>query len=326
MGYEHVIFPEGTVVLVTGAAGFIGSNIAEALLNKGVKVRALDNLSLGKMENISSFLTHPKFEFIKGDIRSFEICQLACDGVDYVIHQAALGSVPRSIEDPLLYEENNIKGTHHMLEAARLAGTVKRFVYASSSSVYGDSLDLPKEEGYEGKLLSPYAVTKAVNEYYGSLYTRLYGLPCIGLRYFNVFGPKQDPDSQYAAVIPIFSKKLLSGERPIINGNGSQTRDFTFIDNVVEANLKACFADEDACGEVYNIAYGERFSVEEMLQKMCERYNVPFAPIYGPSRTGDIQHSLANIAKAKQKLQYDAEWSFNEGFDQAAEWYRQYFT
>ncbi|WP_028546386.1 SDR family oxidoreductase [Paenibacillus taiwanensis] len=325
MGYELVKLPQGTLFLVTGAAGFIGSNLVETLLDMGMKVRGLDNFSTGKQVNVSLFANNPNYEFMEGDIRNFDTCQQACKDVEYVLHQAALGSVPRSIEEPRLYEENNVLGTLNMMEAARLSGTVKRLVYASSSSVYGDSAQLPKYEGAEGQLLSPYAATKLVNEHYGSLYTRLYNMPCIGLRYFNVFGRRQDPDSQYAAVIPIFSKLLLSGERPTINGDGWQTRDFTYIDNVVEANLKACVADEAACGEAFNIACGERFSLLNMLKQMCERLKVPYNPVFGPDRPGDIKHSLADISKARKLLGYEGKWTFHDGFDRAADWYRSYF-
>ncbi|MDK8182553.1 SDR family oxidoreductase [Paenibacillus sp. UMB4589-SE434] len=325
MGYELVKLPKGTLFLVTGVAGFIGSNLAETLLDMGMKVRGLDNFSTGKQVNVSLFANNPNYTFIEGDIRDFDTCQQACKDAEYVLHQAALGSVPRSIEEPLLYEENNVKGTLNVMEAARLSGKVKRFVYASSSSVYGDSEELPKHEGAEGQLLSPYAATKLVNEHYGSLYTRLYNMPCIGLRYFNVFGPRQDPDSQYAAVIPIFSKLLLTGERPTINGDGRQTRDFTYIDNVIEANIKACVADEAACGETFNIACGERFSLLNMLKNMCERLEVAYDPVFGPDRPGDIKHSLADISKARMLLGYEGEWNFHSGFDRAADWYRSYF-
>lgn len=326
MGYENISFPEGTKFLVTGAAGFIGSNLVEALLNMGMQVRGLDNFSTGKRENIALFSDYKNFEFIEGDIRDFEICQKSCKDIDYVLHQAALGSVPRSVKYPLIYEENNIKGTHNMMEAARLAGTVKRFVYASSSSVYGDSPNLPKVEGSEGNLLSPYAVTKAVNEKYGLLYTNLYKLPCIGLRYFNVFGRRQDPHSQYAAVIPIFAKMLMNGESPTINGDGEQSRDFTYIENVIEANLKACIAPQEACGEAYNIAYGERFTINQMYAQLCEQLNVNIKAIYGPERAGDIKHSLADISKARRLINYQPSWDFNDGFKEAVNWYKEYLV
>lgn len=324
MGYDNIKFQKGTLFLVTGAAGFIGSNLVEVLLDMGMRVRALDNFSAGKRENIESFLDHSDFEFIEGDICDFDTCQKACEQVDYVLHQAALGSVPRSVKFPLMYEENNIKGTLNIMEAARLAGRVKRIVYASSSSIYGDATKLPKVEGEEGRLLSPYAVAKCVNELYGNLYTHLYGLKCIGLRYFNVFGRRQDPYSQYAAVIPLFAKLLLAGESPTINGDGETSRDFTYIENVIEANLKACLAPPEACGQAYNIAYGGRFTLNEMYTKMCELLGVDIEPIYGPERVGDIRHSHADISKAHELLDYKPSWSFEQGFAQAMEWYRLY--
>ncbi|NHN34325.1 SDR family oxidoreductase [Paenibacillus agricola] len=326
MGYENMNFSENRLFLVTGAAGFIGSNLVEALLNKGMRVRALDNFATGKKENIDLFRSNINFEFIEGDICNFETCQKACVDVDYVLHQAALGSVPRSIKLPILYEEFNIKGTLNMMEAARLTGTVKRFVYASSSSVYGDSVSLPKLEGDEGFVLSPYAVTKAVNENYGSLYTRLYGLPCIGLRYFNVFGRRQDPDSQYAAVIPKFVKILMNGQAPIINGDGEQSRDFTYIENVIEANLKSCIAPENACGEAFNIAYGEKFTVNQMYVGLCNELGVSTEAIFGPERAGDIRHSLADISKARRLLNYQPSWDFKSGFKEAVSWYSTYLS
>jgi len=324
MGYENVQFPKNTKFLVTGAAGFIGSNLVEVLLSMGMKVRAIDNFSAGKRENIDMFLNHSNYEFIEDDICKFDTCKKACEDVDYVLHQAALGSVPRSVKFPLMYEENNIKGTLNIMEAARLAGSVKRIVYASSSSIYGDDAKLPKVEGEEGRLLSPYAVTKHVNELYGNLYTHLYGLRCIGLRYFNVFGRRQDPYSQYAAVIPLFAKMLLAGESPTINGDGKTSRDFTYIENVIEANLKACLAPSEACGQAYNIAYGERFTLNQMYAKMCKLFGVDIKPIYGPERAGDIRHSHADISKARKLLDYNPSWSFELGFEQALEWYRLY--
>ena len=249
MGYKHLVFPKNSVFLVTGGAGFIGSNLCEAILNMGYKVRCLDNLSTGKQENVNLFINHPNYSFIKGDIRDLDTCLKATEGVDYVLNQAAWGSVPRSIEMPLLYEEINIRGTLNMLEASRQNG-VKKFVYASSSSVYGDEPNLPKKEGREGNLLSPYALTKRVDEEYAKLYTKLYGLDTYGMRYFNVFGRRQDPNGAYAAVIPKFLKQLLNGETPTINGDGKQSRDFTYIDNVIEANLKACLAPSAVAGRL----------------------------------------------------------------------------
>lgn len=320
MGYDNIIFPKESKFLVTGSAGFIGSNLVEAILNLGYQVRGLDNLSTGKKENVEEFIQNPKYEFIEGDIRDFNVCMNACEGIDFVLHQAAWGSVPRSIEMPLLYEEINIKGTLNMMEAARQNG-VKKFVYASSSSVYGDEPNLPKKEGREGNLLSPYALTKRVNEEYGKLYTRLYGLDTYGLRYFNVFGRRQNPDGVYAAVIPKFIKLLLNNESPRINGDGKQSRDFTYIDNVIEANLKACKAQHEAAGFAYNIAYGGREFLIDIYMKLSKALGKDKKPIFGPDRNGDIKHSNADISKAKEMLQYNPEWSFEKGITEAIEWY-----
>ncbi len=255
MSYKELKFEKNSVFLVTGGAGFIGSNLCEALLDMGYTVRCMDNLSTGKKENVDMFLGNPNYTFLEKDIRDLDSCMEACKGVDYVLNQAAWGSEPRTIEKPLLYEDINIKRTLNMMEAAR-QNNVKKFVYASSSSVYGDHPVLPKVEGQEGNLLSPYALTKRVDEEYGKLYKKLYGLDTYGLRYFNVFGRRQNPDGAYAAVIPKFIKLLLNGETPTINGDGKQSRDFTNIDNVIEANLKACLASSEAAGNAFNIAYG----------------------------------------------------------------------
>lgn len=321
MGYSKVKFEEGSVFLVTGGAGFIGSNLCEAILNMGCRVRCLDNLSTGKQENVDMFLGHPGYTFIKGDITDLNTCMEACEGVDYTLHQAAWGSVPRSIEMPLYYEEVNIGGTLNMMEAARQQG-VKKFVYASSSSVYGDHPVLPKVEGQEGNLLSPYALTKRVDEEYGKLYTKLYGLDTYGMRYFNVFGRRQDPDGAYAAVIPKFIKQLMGGQRPVIHGDGKQSRDFTYIENVIEANLKACIAEKDAAGAAYNIAYGGREYLIDVYYHLRNALGVETEPIFGPERAGDIRHSNADISKAKEKLGYDPEWSFERGIREAIEWYK----
>lgn len=321
MGYKDVKFPEGSIFLVTGGAGFIGSNLCEVILNMGYRVRCLDDLSTGKQENVDLFLGNPHYTFIKGDIKELDICMKACEGVDYVLHQAAWGSVPRSIEMPLFYCANNIQGTLNMLEAARQNG-VKKIVYASSSSVYGDEPNLPKKEGCEGNLLSPYAVTKMCDEEWAKQYTQHYGLDTYGLRYFNVFGRRQDPNGTYAAVIPKFIKQLLKGEQPIINGDGTQSRDFTYIENVIEANLKACLAPHEAAGEAYNIAYGGREFLIDIYYGLTEALGVNIEPRFGPDRAGDIKHSNADISKARNMLGYNPEWSFERGIQDAIEWYR----
>lgn len=321
MGYENIKFPEGSKFLVTGAAGFIGSNLVEAILKMGYQVRGLDNFSTGKRENIDLFSDNPNFEFIEGDIRNLDTCVAACNGIDYVLNQAAWGSVPKSIEMPLIYEEINIRGTLNMMEAAR-QNSVNKFVYASSSSVYGDEPNLPKKEGLEGNLLSPYALTKRVDEEYAKLYTKLYGLDTYGLRYFNVFGRRQDPNGAYAAVIPKFIKQLLNDERPIINGDGKQSRDFTYIEDVIEANLKACKATHEAAGQAFNIAYGGREYLIDIYNNLCKALDKDIEPIFGPDRPGDIKHSNADISKAKQMLEYNPEWSFEQGIKEAIEWYK----
>lgn len=321
MGFQNIYFPKGTRFLVTGGAGFIGSNLIEALLNKGYFVRALDNFSIGKKENIEEFMNDKNFEFIKGDIRDIQICQDVCKGIDYILHQAAWGSVPRSIEMPLLYEEINIKGTLNVMTAARDNG-VKRFVYASSSSVYGDEPNLPKVEGREGNLLSPYAITKKVNELYAKNYFDLYGLETIGMRYFNVFGKKQDPHSYYSAVIPKFVNLLLNNEAPTINGDGENSRDFTYIDNVIEANLRACLVSKKACGGVYNIAYEGRVSLNELYETLKNLLDKDVKPIYGPNRKGDIKHSNADISNARELLDYNPSYSFEDGIKLTIDWYK----
>lgn len=321
MGYKDLGFPQESTFLVTGGAGFIGSNLCEAILNMGYKVRCLDNLSTGKQENVDLFSGHPEYTFIKGDIRDLETCMAACEGVDFVLNQAAWGSVPRSIEMPLYYEEVNIRGTLNMMEAARQK-KVQKFVYASSSSVYGDHPVLPKVEGQEGNLLSPYALTKRVDEEYGKLYKKLYGLDTYGLRYFNVFGRRQDPDGAYAAVIPKFIRQLLHDEAPTINGDGKQSRDFTYIENVIEANLKACKASSEAAGEAYNIAYGGREYLIDIYYHLCDVLGKKIEPVFGPERVGDIRHSNADISKAKKLLGYDPEYDFKRGIAIAIDWYK----
>ncbi|MBR6915765.1 MAG: SDR family oxidoreductase, partial [Clostridia bacterium] len=307
--------------LVTGGAGFIGSNLCEAILRLGYRVRCLDDLSTGKQKNVDLFIDDPNYEFIKGDIKDFDTCLKACDGVDYVLNQAAWGSVPRSIEMPLFYCANNIQGTLNMMEAARQNG-VKRFVYASSSSVYGDEPNLPKTEGREGNLLSPYALTKMCDEEWAKQYSKHYGLETVGLRYFNVFGRRQDPNGAYAAVIPKFIMQLMKGERPTINGDGKQSRDFTYIENVIEANLKSCVAPSEASGEAFNIAYGGREYLLDIYHSLTRALGVDIEPIFGPDRKGDIKHSNADISKARRLLGYDPEYSFDRGLGEAIEWYK----
>ena len=317
---QVISFPVESVFLVTGGAGFIGSNLCEQILNLGCKVICLDNLSTGKQENVDLFTDNPNYSFILGDIRDIETCRKACKGVDFVMHQAAWGSVPRSIEYPVLYEQINIHGTLNMMQAAREAG-VRRFVYASSSSVYGDHPVLPKREGAEGELLSPYALTKRVCEEYGKLYKKLYGLNTYGLRYFNVFGKRQDPEGAYAAVIPKFIRQLLRDEAPTIHGDGNQSRDFTYIDNVVQANLRACLADENAAGQAFNIAYGGRETLNDIYQTLTDALGKDIQPVYGPPRAGDIRHSNADISKARELLGYDPQYDFDTGLRLAIRWY-----
>ncbi len=322
MGYKHLVFPAGSRFLVTGGAGFIGSNLCEAILELGYDVTCLDDLSTGKQAHVDLFVNHPRYRFIRGDIRDLDTCMRACEGMDFVLHQAAWGSVPRSIAMPLLYEQINIQGTLNMMEAARQQG-VKKFVYASSSSVYGDHPVLPKREGQEGELLSPYALTKRVDEEYGKLYKKLYGLDTYGLRYFNVFGRRQDPDGVYAAVIPKFIKLLLRDEAPTINGDGRQSRDFTYIDNVIEANLKACLAGSDAAGTAFNIAYGGREYLIDIYGYLTKALGKDIPPRFGPDRAGDIKHSNADIRKARELLGYDPEYSFEDGIRLAISWYKE---
>ncbi len=322
MGYKELKFYKDSVFLVTGGAGFIGSNLCEAITDMGCQVRCLDNLSTGKQENVDILADRPNYTFIKGDIRDLDTCMAACRGVDYVLNEAAWGSVPRSIEMPLLYEEINIRGTLNMMEAARQNG-VKKFVFASSSSVYGDHPVLPKVEGQEGNLLSPYALTKRVDEEYAKLYKKLYGLDTYGLRYFNVFGRRQDPDGAYAAVIPKFIKMLLHDEVPTINGDGKQSRDFTYIDNVIEANLKACLASSEVAGNIFNVAYGGREYLIDIYYDLCKALGKNVEPHFGPDRAGDIKHSNADISKAKKLLGYDPDYDFEKGIALAIDWYKE---
>ena len=323
MGYENVRFPENSLFLITGGAGFIGSNLCEAVLDAGCRVRCLDNLSTGRMENMDLFIRNSRFEFIEGDIRNFQDCMSACRNADFVLHQAAWGSVPKSIKMPLLYCVNNITGTVNMLEAAR-QNHVKKFVYASSSSVYGDEPKLPKQEGREGNLLSPYAASKRADEEWARQYTLHYGLDTYGLRYFNVFGRRQNPDGDYAAVIPRFIRQLLHGEQPVIYGDGMQSRDFTYIENVMEANLKACCADSEKAGQVFNIASGGRERLIDVYWSIVEQLGLgrtgdqAFFPQFGPVRSGDIAHSSADIENAVSGIGYSPDWSFERGLKNRA--------
>jgi UDP-N-acetylglucosamine 4-epimerase len=311
-------------ILVTGGAGFIGSNLAEYLLNKpGVElVRVFDNLATGSLKNIQQFESNPKFEFVQGDIRDFETCLDACDGIDLISHQAALGSVPRSINDPLTTNDVNISGTLNIFTAAK-EKEIKRVVYAASSSTYGDHPGLPKVEDKIGNPLSPYAVTKFVNELYANVYARTYGTEFIGLRYFNVFGPKQNPDGPYAAVIPLFIRAILNNEPPVMNGDGEHSRDFTFVGNAVHANDCALFANDPAAvNQVYNIAAGERTSLNQLFEILKEIGGSDLAPKYGPERKGDVKHSLADISKAKNLLGYNPSVNVKQGLKTTFEWYR----
>lgn len=309
-----------SVFLVTGGAGFIGSNICEYLLKKGYVVKCLDNLSTGSLNNIKEFIGNKRFDFIDADIRELDKCIEATVNVDYVLHQAAWGSVPRSIEFPLLYEEINIKGTLNMLEASKI-NNVKRFVYASSSSVYGDEPSLPKIEGREGNLLSPYALTKKVNEEYAKLYTKLYKLETIGLRYFNVFGRRQNPHGSYAAVIPKFINSMLKNENITIYGDGNQSRDFTYINNVINANIAACVSPKESAGQVFNIACGGQETLIDVFRYIKKALKSESIANFAPERIGDIKHSNANIDKAKTLLNYQPLWSFEEGLIESVQWY-----
>lgn len=313
-------------ILVTGGAGFIGSNLAEYLLQgQDVElVRVMDNLSTGSEKNISDFLSNAKFEFINADIRDYNSCLSACDGINIVSHQAALGSVPRSIHDPLTTNDVNITGTLNIFTAAK-EKKIKRVVYAASSSTYGDHPGLPKVEDKIGNPLSPYAVTKYVNELYAKVYTDVYGLELIGLRYFNVFGPKQNPQGAYAAVIPLFINAVLNNEPPVINGDGEHSRDFTYVANAVEANYLALTTKSPgAINQVYNIAYGEQTSLTQLFEYIKEIAGSDLAPKYGPERKGDIKHSLADITKAKSVLGYNPSVTIRQGLKSAFEWYRRH--
>lgn len=314
-------------ILVTGGAGFIGSNLCNALLANGNEVTCLDNFATGKRENVASFLENSKFTLIEGDIRNLEDCQKACVDVDYILHQAALGSVPRSINDPITSNDVNVSGFLNMLVAARDA-KVKRFIYAASSSTYGDSTNMPKVEDIIGKPLSPYAITKYVNELYADVFSKTYDIKTIGLRYFNVFGRKQDPNGAYAAVIPKFVMQLMKHESPVINGDGSFSRDFTYIDNVIQMNVRAMVSNnQNAMNTVYNTAYGERTDLNE-LTELLKEYLGEYDPkikdvknVYGPTRAGDVPHSLASVDKAKELLNYNPQYDIKTGLKEAVKWY-----
>jgi UDP-N-acetylglucosamine/UDP-N-acetylgalactosamine 4-epimerase len=330
-GYEELEQQEKTKkdncimrILITGGAGFIGSNLAEHLVSRPevTLVRVLDNLATGSLKNLDTIFNHPKFEWIEGDIRNYDTCLQACENIDLVSHQAALGSVPRSINDPLTTNEVNITGTVNVFTAAK-EQKIKRVVYAASSSTYGDHPGLPKVEDKIGNPLSPYAVTKYVNELYAKVYASAYNMELIGLRYFNVFGPRQNPQGPYAAVIPLFIQAVLNNEPPLINGDGEHSRDFTFVANAVQANVCALFtSNAKAVNEVYNIAFGERTTLNEVFQMIKEVAGSDLAPKYGPERKGDVKHSLADISKAKNSIGYDPSFSVREGLKIAFEWYR----
>lgn len=314
-------------ILITGGAGFIGSNLTEYFLVKGYAVRCLDNLATGHRYNIDHFLTHPNYELMEGDIRDLNQCNQAAQNVDYILHQAALGSVPRSIQDPITTNDVNIAGFLNMLVAARDA-KVKRFVYAASSSTYGDSQGLPKVEDVIGKPLSPYAITKYVNELYADIFAKTYGLECIGLRYFNVFGRRQDPKGAYAAVIPKLVMQFMNHESPVINGGGDYSRDFTYIDNVIQMNERAMLTDHaNAVNTVYNTAVGDRTTLSQLVQYLKEglsAYDEKIASVevkYGPNRAGDIPHSLASIEKAVRLLGYKPTHNIQSGLKEALSWY-----
>jgi UDP-N-acetylglucosamine 4-epimerase len=315
-------------ILVTGGAGFIGSNLVEALLDHPLigRVSVLDNLSTGFYKNIEKFTDRPDFDFLAGDIRDFDTCRQACEGMDLISHQAALGSVPRSIQDPVTSNDVNIGGTVNIFTAAKEAG-IKRVIYAASSSTYGDSKQLPKIEHQIGKPLSPYAITKYVMELYAGVFADLYDMEFIGLRYFNVFGPKQDPHGAYAAVIPLFFKAALNKEAAVINGDGSFSRDFTYVGNAVKANILALFTEnKNALNQVYNIACGEQTSLDQLWSAICKVLKIDIKPIHGPERKGDIPHSLADITKGNKLLNYIPETSVSAGLEKAADWYRELFT
>ncbi len=329
--YEHAYHPESSLseahVLVTGGAGFIGSNLAGYLLAHGVgQVTVLDNLSNGYYHNLQPFENKSNFKWVEGDILDYELCLKLCKEADYVLHQAALGSVPRSINNPLATNAANVSGFLNMLQAAKEAG-VKRMVYASSSSVYGDHPKLPKTEPEIGEALSPYAVSKRINELYAKVFYKNYGFETVGLRYFNVFGPNQSPEGPYAAVIPLFAKAMINGESPWVNGDGGQTRDFTFIENVIQANIKALFSQEEgaATGSAYNVGTHGRVSVLELIEALNNLLGTKIDPQFRDPRPGDVRDSFANIDSAKALMGYDPLFSFEQGLALTIDWYKQLF-
>lgn len=312
-------------ILITGGAGFIGSNLAEALLNDSrvTLVRVFDNLATGSLSNLDSFISHPKFEFVEGDIRHYESCLSVCEGIDLISHQAALGSVPRSIKDPLTTNDVNITGTLNIFTAAK-EKNVKRVVFAASSSTYGDHPGLPKVENLIGNPLSPYAVTKYVNELYARVYADVYGLQYIGLRYFNIFGPRQNPNGPYAAVIPLFVESVLNGTPPTINGDGSHSRDFTFVQNAVSANILSLFtANPEAVNQVYNIACGEQTTLVQLFNTLAKEAGSKLQPHFGAERKGDVRHSLADISKATALLGYQPLVTVKEGLKKTLAWHQE---
>ncbi len=316
----------GFSFLVSGGAGFIGSNIVAYLLNYGAgRVRVFDNLATGRLSNLEQFNSNPAFEFMEGDLRNLDDCRKACMGIDYVSHQAALGSVPRSINEPWNTNDVNVGGFVNMLSAAKDAG-VKNFVYASSSSVYGDEKSLPKVEDKIGKQLSPYAVSKFTNELYADVFNKVYGMQIIGLRYFNIFGPNQDPNGQYAAVIPLFVSKIMKQEDVFIDGDGEQTRDFTFVENAVQANVRSMLCEnKDAFGQVYNIAVGENFSVNQLYTSIQQLLQSNHAPTYRETRKGDVRNSLADISKAEKLLGYQPRFDFKKGLEITVEYFKEIY-
>ena len=313
------VFTKDTQFLITGGAGFIGANLVEAFLSKGYKVRVLDNFSTGCQSNLAEFIGNPNLEIIEGDIRDPEVCIQACTGVDHVLHNAALAHILGSINSPLLYQNVNITGFLNMLEAARVC-KVKRFVYASSSGVYGDSVIIPKTEGFHGTPQSPYGLTRLTAEHYGELYTKLYGLATYGLRYFNVYGPKQATQGASAGVVAIFTKALMGGNAPEIYGDGTQTRDFVYVDDVVDANIKACLADEKYAGESFNVGTGTGVELLQLYRTICSILQVDIRPKYAPVRTGDIKFNFADVEKAKYMLEHEYQYELNQGLEKYIAW------